>query len=295
MIDHVSVPVRDLAASAAFYERVLAPLGYTRLVERPATIGFGKKYPEFWLNLRAEMPPIPADTGMHVCLRAPSEDAVRAFHALALEHGGEQRRRAGPAPGRDDHLLRRLHQGLRTATRSRPSPSRSPDAAAIASRLTGTSELRCRRVVADDDAVANQDLAVYRLIRHGAQRPSALRMITSQVHWSMRRTRIEIRSAPTRSIDCTTYLMGTEKPQLLPQSSVQLTSPSETTTLRRQFSELAGRSQTELPNVRRNQMPGRLAQRIGNVRRRSKYGNPKIITARHLVRAAHEPATDVSQ
>ena len=65
MIDHVSVPVRDLAASAAFYERVLAPLGYTRLVERPATVGFGKKYPEFWLNLRARCrpsPPTPACT-----------------------------------------------------------------------------------------------------------------------------------------------------------------------------------------------------------------------------------------
>jgi hypothetical protein len=67
---------------------VLTPLGYTRLVERPATVGFGKKYPELWLNLRAAMPPIAADTGMHVCLRAPREDAVRAFHALALAHGG---------------------------------------------------------------------------------------------------------------------------------------------------------------------------------------------------------------
>ena len=55
MIDHVSVPVRDLNASAAFYERLLAPLGYTRMVNRPATIGFGKKYPEFWINLRADM------------------------------------------------------------------------------------------------------------------------------------------------------------------------------------------------------------------------------------------------
>ena len=96
MIDHVSVPVRDLAVSAAFYERVLAPLGYVRLVERPATVGFGKKYPEFWLNLRASMPPIPADTGMHVCLRAPSEDAVRALHALALQHGGSSD--GGPRP-----------------------------------------------------------------------------------------------------------------------------------------------------------------------------------------------------
>jgi catechol 2,3-dioxygenase-like lactoylglutathione lyase family enzyme len=96
MIDHVSVPVRDLLASAAFYERLLAPLGLTRLVERPATVGFGKKYPEFWLNLRAEMPPIPADTGMHVCLRASSEDAVRAFHAAALEHGGRSDGEPGP-------------------------------------------------------------------------------------------------------------------------------------------------------------------------------------------------------
>jgi len=95
MIDHVSVPVRDLAASAAFYERVLAPLGYTRLVERPATVGFGKAYPEFWLNLR------PAasredDPGAHVALRARSEEAVRAFHAAALAHGGSSAGEPGP-------------------------------------------------------------------------------------------------------------------------------------------------------------------------------------------------------
>ncbi len=96
MIDHVSIPVRDLAASAAFYERVLAPLGYARLVERPATVGFGKKYPEFWLNARPGMPPIPADTGMHVCLRAASEDEVRAFHAAALDAGGSSDGAPGP-------------------------------------------------------------------------------------------------------------------------------------------------------------------------------------------------------
>jgi catechol 2,3-dioxygenase-like lactoylglutathione lyase family enzyme len=88
MIDHVSVPVRDLAAAVAFYTRVLAPLGYTKLVARVGTAGFGKRYPEFWLNLRVDMGTSPANPGAHIALRAPSEEAVRAFHAAALAMGG---------------------------------------------------------------------------------------------------------------------------------------------------------------------------------------------------------------
>ncbi|MEQ8397013.1 VOC family protein [Thalassobaculum sp.] len=96
MIDHVSIAVRDLTASAAFYDRVLAPLGLVRMVERERTVGFGKRYPEFWLNLREGMTPVAADTGSHVCLRAPDEDAVRAFHAAALEFGGTDSGAPGP-------------------------------------------------------------------------------------------------------------------------------------------------------------------------------------------------------
>lgn len=96
MIDHVSLSVRDLALSAAFYERLLAPLGYAKLVERPATVGFGKKYPELWLNLRADMAPTPANPGAHIALRAASEDAVRAFHAAALAGGGASNGAPGP-------------------------------------------------------------------------------------------------------------------------------------------------------------------------------------------------------
>lgn len=87
MIDHVSIAVRDLAASAALYERVLAPLGLARLVVREAAVGFGKRYPEFWLNARPAMAPVAADTGCHVALRAPDEAAVRAFFAAALALG----------------------------------------------------------------------------------------------------------------------------------------------------------------------------------------------------------------
>lgn len=87
MIDHVSIAVRDLSRSMAFYDRVLAVLGMTRLETRAATAGYGKKYPEFWINLRAGITPLP-DSGNHVCIRARSADIVDAFHAAALAHGG---------------------------------------------------------------------------------------------------------------------------------------------------------------------------------------------------------------
>jgi catechol 2,3-dioxygenase-like lactoylglutathione lyase family enzyme len=88
MIDHVSIPVRDLERAARFYEEVLATLGYARLETRHATVAFGKRYSEFWLNHRPEMAPAPADSGAHVALRAASREMVAAFHAAALAHGG---------------------------------------------------------------------------------------------------------------------------------------------------------------------------------------------------------------
>lgn len=58
------------------------------MVERERTVGFGKTYPEFWLNARPAMAPVPDDTGCHVCLRAPTREAVVAFHRGALARGG---------------------------------------------------------------------------------------------------------------------------------------------------------------------------------------------------------------
>ena len=89
MIDHVSVGVSDLQRSARFYELALAPLGLSKLVTRPATIGFGKAYPEFWINLRADMTQVAPDSGVHICLRAKSTGEIDAFHAAALNAGGQ--------------------------------------------------------------------------------------------------------------------------------------------------------------------------------------------------------------
>ena len=88
MIDHVSIAVADLEKSAAFYQAVLEPLGYRKIADRAASVGFGKAYPEFWLNARPNGLRVAEDTGAHICLRARSIEAVRAFHARALAHGG---------------------------------------------------------------------------------------------------------------------------------------------------------------------------------------------------------------
>ena len=99
MIDHISVGVADLERSARFYEATLAPLSLSRLVTRPATIGFGRAYPEFWINLRADMAQVPPESGSHICLRAKSTAEVDAFHAVALAAGG----RSDGAPGLRPH------------------------------------------------------------------------------------------------------------------------------------------------------------------------------------------------
>ena len=88
MIDHISLAVSDLDRSAAFYERALAPLGLTRLVTRSASVGFGKAYPELWINLRAGMARLSPDSGVHLGLRARSTAEIDAFHDAAVAAGG---------------------------------------------------------------------------------------------------------------------------------------------------------------------------------------------------------------
>jgi catechol 2,3-dioxygenase-like lactoylglutathione lyase family enzyme len=96
MIDHVSVAVRDLAAATRFYDALLAVLGYRRLDTREATVGYGKKYSDFWLNARAAAA---NSDGMHICLRGRSTEIVDAFHAAALKAGGT----SDGAPGLRPH------------------------------------------------------------------------------------------------------------------------------------------------------------------------------------------------
>ncbi|HLH50909.1 MAG TPA: VOC family protein [Roseiarcus sp.] len=106
MIDHISIAVSDLRQAEAFYTALLAALGMEKMREWPgAAVGFGKTYPEFWINRRDSMDRIGDDSGVHVCLRAGDAAAVDAFHAAALEAGGI----SDGAPGLRSHYHPRYY------------------------------------------------------------------------------------------------------------------------------------------------------------------------------------------
>ena len=88
MIDHVSIPVKNLESAEAFYSIALSKIGYEVLKKAPGTIGYGKKYPEFWLNERPTLAHGTISDGFHVCLRTSSTESVVAFYQAAIENGG---------------------------------------------------------------------------------------------------------------------------------------------------------------------------------------------------------------
>jgi catechol 2,3-dioxygenase-like lactoylglutathione lyase family enzyme len=86
MLDHVGFTVSDYERSKAFYEKTLAPLGLSLLMEPiPGAGGFGEgQKPFFWLDTRASV----AQSAIHVAFAAETREEVDAFHAAALEAGG---------------------------------------------------------------------------------------------------------------------------------------------------------------------------------------------------------------
>jgi catechol 2,3-dioxygenase-like lactoylglutathione lyase family enzyme len=98
MFDHVGLNVRDFAASRAFYEQALEPLGYRVVFDgsewNGAGFGTSDDKPEFWIMQRE-----PYGTGTHVAFAVSDRDTVDAFHAAALAAGGTDH----GAPGIREH------------------------------------------------------------------------------------------------------------------------------------------------------------------------------------------------
>ena len=106
MLHHLSLGVRDIERTAAFYDAALAPLGYVRVWSdlRPGeagqAVGYGLPGGGDKLALKhrpdGQRPPGP---GFHLAFAAPDRAAVDRFHEAALRSGG----RDNGAPGLRTH------------------------------------------------------------------------------------------------------------------------------------------------------------------------------------------------
>jgi catechol 2,3-dioxygenase-like lactoylglutathione lyase family enzyme len=80
MIDHFGVQAADMAASATFYDAVLATVGSRRMMDFGEAIGYGADRPVFWISTATSGP----SRESHIAFAAADRAAVRAFFDAAV-------------------------------------------------------------------------------------------------------------------------------------------------------------------------------------------------------------------
>jgi len=102
MIDHITLPVRDLASSKIFYEKTFTSFNYP--------VSFGEEG-KFWafdvgdgtffeISQYTEKSLL---TSIHVAFRAKDQEQVREFYEAALAAGGKCNGAPGPRPQYTEH------------------------------------------------------------------------------------------------------------------------------------------------------------------------------------------------
>lgn len=101
MINHLSIGVRNLQRSMAFYDAVLATLDYCRVWTGNDAAGYG--YPNdlnepFSIKLEDESANLGTSPRSHLAFEAATRAMVLAFHEVALRSGGSDMGAPGPRP-----------------------------------------------------------------------------------------------------------------------------------------------------------------------------------------------------
>lgn len=91
MILYITLGTNDLARARAFYNPVMATLGLELKAGDDAEIGYGPAggtATQLWITRPFDGKPATVGNGSMPAFVAPSRQAVQAFHAAALAHGG---------------------------------------------------------------------------------------------------------------------------------------------------------------------------------------------------------------
>jgi catechol 2,3-dioxygenase-like lactoylglutathione lyase family enzyme len=83
LFDHVTLRVRDLPLSRAFYEQALKPFDVRVVQSSQGPLGFATDgRGDFWIKEGAPVAPV------HIAFAAPDRATVDAFHGAAVQAGG---------------------------------------------------------------------------------------------------------------------------------------------------------------------------------------------------------------
>ena len=90
MLDHIGIPVSDVARSKQFFVAALAPLGYKVIMDFGEAVGMGTdKRADFWMGKAAPGSP------SHIAFSASDRGLVDAFYKAAITAGGRDNGKPG--------------------------------------------------------------------------------------------------------------------------------------------------------------------------------------------------------
>jgi catechol 2,3-dioxygenase-like lactoylglutathione lyase family enzyme len=89
VLSHVSLGTNDYPRAKVFYDAVLATLQIRCVMDFDGGAGYGRQFPEFWIQRPHDHGPASVGNGVHVAFLANSEQEVKAFHAKAIALGAK--------------------------------------------------------------------------------------------------------------------------------------------------------------------------------------------------------------
>ncbi|KAF0113570.1 MAG: glyoxalase/bleomycin resistance protein/dioxygenase [Rhodobacteraceae bacterium] len=98
---YLTLGTNDLPRAIRFYDAALAPLGLVRRATEDTEVGYGHSADHrtrLWITLPFDGRTATTGNGSMPALVASSQDAVKAFHAASLAHGGTDEGAPGLRP-----------------------------------------------------------------------------------------------------------------------------------------------------------------------------------------------------
>lgn len=103
-LSHVSIGTNSYAEALAFYDQVLATLNIHRIFEEPEVkaVAYGKKFPEFWVQMPLSQKPASVGNGSHFAFLALTKESVDQFYSVAMKAGATDDGAPGARPHYSD-------------------------------------------------------------------------------------------------------------------------------------------------------------------------------------------------